>query len=238
MPWLRGSLLCLCLGAAAAQDPQAPPPLRESLRAHAERVDAQTELPGDQPAAARRRPRSLPPDSPSVPHERTGVPREAGARSGELPSGAGRGDLARAFAWTLVAAVAVLLAIALARALAERRRRAAIAAPKPRGLVLPPAAAPPPLADFERLPAAGRFADAVHALLLHAFVALAERRGAAWPAAQTGREILASLGGFQDGGLPLRTVFRVAETAWFGRAPVDRAGYEDCLRCYRDWRGA
>lgn len=165
------------------------------------------------------------------------APREGTDRGVEAPSFSGGESVGVALAWSLVVVVGVLLAAALTRAIADRSRAkdrlARPGAPTP-----DPGAAPPPVPDHERLAAEGRYAEAVHALLLAAFVQLAEQRGSAWPRARTGREILAAFGGFSAGEAPLQLVFRTAEAAWFGSAPVDRDGYERCLRNYRGWSGA
>lgn len=235
--WLRGTLTCLCLALpAAGQGQGGPQRADEVLQRLATERDVQTTLPGkvgdeagpaggDRPPPANRR---------SIRTGRVGVPREGGGPS--IRFGDGAGGIAEVLAWALVVVVAVLLLAATGRAVADRRRAAAQVKGKGTALATPPvAAAPPPLLDYERLALEGRFTEAVHALLLHAFVALATRRGTGWPAARTGREILAAVGGFDAGDAPLRVVFQTAELGWFGRVAVDRDQYERCLRSFRDW---
>jgi hypothetical protein len=237
--WLRGTLTCLCLALpAAGQGQGGPQRVDEVLQRLAAERDVQTTLPGkvggeadpaggDRPPPANRR---------GIRTGRAGVPREGSGRSPGIRFGDGAGGIAKVLAWALVVVVAVLLLAAIVRAVMDRQRAAARVKGKATAPATPAvAAAPPPLLDYERLALEGRFTEAVHALLLHAFVALATRRGTGWPAARTGREILAAVGGFHAGDAPLHVVFQTAELGWFGRVAVDRDQYERCLRSYRDW---
>jgi hypothetical protein len=140
--------------------------------------------------------------------------------------------------WLLWAVCGVLVALVLfgvVRALIDWRRR-----PRPAAAAAPAAAATvgtaPALEDFEQLAAAGRFAEAVHAMLLQAFVLLAEQRGRPWPRAETGREILAAVGGFgiADGGL--RGVFATVEGSHFGGRGVSATDFADCRQQFTSWR--
>jgi hypothetical protein len=146
-------------------------------------------------------------------------------------------SIANGLFYALLAVFGVLLAVALVRALRTWRRTvppgAATAVP-----VLPDGAAPPVLEDFERLALAGRFAEAVHAMLLHAFALLAAQRGRAWPRAETGREILAAVGGFGSGDAGLWSVFRTAEGSQFGGRAVTSADYDGCRLQFEGWRAA
>jgi len=232
--WTRGFLAACCLALPlVSQEAQSPASLRDQLRQIAERRDVQTELPGETTPTERRRGRvERSPRNSRTPDRRTEPRSPSSIPNSGLP---GFGGLAQFLAWGLVVTVVVLLVVAIVRALAERRLTAAkLSTAKVLPLVTD-APAPPPLADYEVLAQAGRFAEAVHALLLHAFVRLATRRSTGWPAAKTGREILAAVGGFTAADEPLQVVFRTAETAWFGKAHVDRALYEQCLQNFRVW---
>lgn len=237
--WLRGTLTVVCLALpAAAQGPGAPRSTDEVLQRLAAERDVQTTLPGKVGDEANQRGGNRPPpaNQRALRTGRAGVPRDGGSGRSSLRFGDGASGIAKVLAWPLVVVVSLLLLAAIVRAIADRQRAAARARVQPAPRTSPTAAsAPPPLTDYERLAHEGRFAEAVHALLLHAFVALATRRGTGWPAAKTGREILAAVGGFGAAEAPLRLVFQTAELGWFGRVPIDRDQYERCLRSYRDW---
>ena len=234
--WIRGLLAAAALSlAAVAQQGNRPVDPREVLQQAAERRGAQTSLPGE--AETERKTRLRPPEDRPGQTLPRGRPREGSGRERANWGGGGSGGgFAKVFGWLIVVATVVMLAVAIARAIADRRRTASVRSIAPQPLPEPTLAPPPPLADYEQLARAGRFAEAVHALLLHAFVRLAERRGRGWPRADTGREILAAVGGFAAAEAPLQLVFRTAETAWFGAVPVDREQYERCLQSYLAWR--
>jgi len=137
--------------------------------------------------------------------------------------------------WLVFGVLVALVLFGVVRSLMEWSRRlrpAAAAAPAAEAAV----GTAPALEDFEQLAAAGRFAEAVHAMLLQAFVLLAEQRGRPWPRAETGREILAAVGGFgsADGGL--RGVFTTVEGSRFGGRGVSANDYADCRQQFTSWR--
>ena len=236
MSCIRGLLAAATLSlAAVAQQGNRPIDPREVLQQAAERRGTQTSLPGENDTE--RQPRSRPRNDEAGRMSPRGRPREGSGRDAPNWGGSGfGGGFAKIFGWLIVAATVVLLLVAIARAIGDRRRTAIVRSIAPTLPTEPTLAPPPPLADYEQLAKAGRFAEAVHAMLLHAFVRLAERRGRGWPRADTGREILAAVGGFAAAEAPLQLVFRTAETAWFGAAPVDREQYERCLQSYLAWR--
>lgn len=236
--WTRGFLAACCLALPlVGQEGRQQVSLRDQLRQIAERRDVQTELPGEKTPTERGRGRPERTPRNSRTPDRRLEPRNPSS-SHSSSNFSGLGGLAKFLAWGLVATVVVLLVVAIVRALAERRLTAAKASPAKVPLPVADAPVAPPLADYELLAQAGRFAEAVHALLLHAFVRLATRRSTGWPAAKTGREILAAVGGFTAADEPLQIVFRTAETAWFGKAAVDRAQYEKCLQNFVLWSTA
>jgi hypothetical protein len=206
--------------------------VQELLRELSERDDVQTALPGD-PTGRDARQRTAPPPPGKARKPRSAEPER---RSSLRERESGSSGLGEVLAWGLVFAVAVMLVVALVNGFADRRRRETTRKDKKGAPAAPPATpAPPPLRDFEQLAAEGRYAEAVHALLLHAFVRLAERRATGWPAAKTGREILAAVGGFAAADKPLRLVFQTSEAAWFGKVDIDRNQYEECLANFRNW---
>jgi len=90
----------------------------------------------------------------------------------------------------VAAAGGVALLVFLSWDLMRRRGQRSVAAADGMAAVPwpPPPASGDVLPDAEALARDGRFGEAVHALLLHAFAGLAKRRGAPLPAALTSRE--------------------------------------------------
>jgi hypothetical protein len=195
----------------------------------------QTALPGDPDATASRGGKA--PTTPSLAPKKPARSPQNPANRFRSSSSSGSGNLAKVLSWGLVLVVILLLLAAVVNAIVERRRRQTTPAAQKAARPGPTneGTAPPPLHDYEHLANEGRYAEAVHALLQHAFVKLARRRAMSWPAAQTGREILAAVGGFEAGDAPLRAVFRTSEAAWFGELAVDREQYERCLSNFRGW---
>src|SRR5205814_10027867 len=98
------------------------------------------------------------------------------------------GDLGRAVLWVIVAVVGVALVVALARAFAGRDRSKK--EPPPAAPAAPDPARPVPAVAFEdadRLAREGRYAEAIHALLLRTLASLAEH-GAGLAQSWTSRE--------------------------------------------------
>lgn len=134
--------------------------------------------------------------------------------------------------WWLLVGVLVILALAwAAREWSERRRLAAgRAAPAAPSSVPAPGASPEPAAaDPEALAAEGRYADAIHALLL----ALLARHGGLRPA-WTSREALRRLRLGDEGRKALAGVVALVERTRFGGRRAERADYERA----RAWREA
>jgi hypothetical protein len=147
---------------------------------------------------------------------RRGTPREPERRF-DVGGGDGGAVLGRLLLWAALFACAVVVAVLLARAWAGRTRGyreepAAARGPPKKPLaaspLAPAAVAVPPRTPAEDLARAGRFAEAVHALLLDALGALGAAAGAS-RLSLTSREVLAG-----------------AETVV---APVARAGLADLV---------
>jgi hypothetical protein len=159
-------------------------------------------------------PRDTPPPAPPVPDEVVG----------------GTSDLAAAVSWGFLAVAATLLLVWAIRAWQARRRTldsAAGAPPEARSATAGGDTAAVTPADADRLAAAGRYAEAVHLLLL---AVIGERSRRLPAASQTSRE-LARL-------LPLRSEARAAfgelvrdvERSHFGAFPAGREDYEANVR--------
>jgi hypothetical protein len=131
--------------------------------------------------------------------------------------------------------LAVGLAWLIARLMPSGER---LAAPAP-AAGLEPAAPARPLSDAEALAQQGRFAEAIHALLLRALAELGRRRGsvAASPAA-TSREVLRHAGVPAAVKAALAPLVTAVEWMHFGRAPAGATDYAACAEHYRRFRDA
>jgi hypothetical protein len=85
-----------------------------------------------------------------------------------------------------------------------------------------------PLADADALAAQGRFAEAIHTLLLRTFQELARASAAQVSPHLTSREILAKIPMLGDGRDALGELVAVVELTWFGD---DVPAEQDWLRC-------
>lgn len=83
----------------------------------------------------------------------------------------------------------------------------------------------PSLADADALAAAGKFAEAVHSLLLAALAAISRQTGIALPRAATSRELQDRLRLSDDGLDALSMLIAAAERAIFAGRPVDAGSY-------------
>jgi hypothetical protein len=129
--------------------------------------------------------------------------------------------LVRLLLWTALAVLAVLAVLWLARRLAA----------PPRDVELPAegAAAPVeiPIASAEALAAAGRWAEAIHSLLLETLSALA--RAARIAPSLTSREILQRVALPTEAREALSGLVLAVELSRFGGAPAGEADYRACL---------
>jgi hypothetical protein len=144
----------------------------------------------------------------------------------------GPGRLAAFLFWLPWIAVGVLVAFMIAN-LISRRRKLAAKPPETRTRV--PVPAPAPAAETpaslglaEALAREGRYAEAIHALLLAAIEAVREVRPVA--ASLTSREVAASAGALSDGGRQaLRQIVQAVEITRFGGRPAGAREYEACV---------
>jgi hypothetical protein len=143
------------------------------------------------------------------------VPRDPSAPDGS--------DVARGAMIVLIVGALLLAAVWVARRLrppaVDVRASAAPATP---AIALPPA--PPTLDEVERLAAEGRYAEAVHLLLLRAVAALGSR--VPLPPSLTSREVVKASGLEGAPGDALERLVRVVERSRFGGRPVDRLDFE------------
>jgi hypothetical protein len=227
---LRGTLLALCLAAAAVAQ-QGDPPVPRALL---DREQCQTSLPGENYATrsggrtrepgneARREPRGEPRGGPTV-----------------RLSAAGGADFATVLMWVGVTVAALVLIAALVRAsLGERAlrdtRQVVVARGKP---VSPAAAAAIDLPDYERFAAAGDFAAAVHALLAHAIAAWTRTGGAA-PQHATARDVLRRVRAAGAAFDPFAELVQAVECVHFGGAAADRGSFEASRDQLQRWESA
>ncbi|MFL6799749.1 MAG: hypothetical protein ACJ8F3_20325 [Xanthobacteraceae bacterium] len=80
----------------------------------------------------------------------------------------------------------------------------------------------------DELAAAGRFADAMHVLLLQALVEIRQRLDEQFADSLTSREILRSTKLAEAGRRPLRDIVDRVEWTYFGRRTAGQADYEAC----------
>lgn len=180
--------------------------------------------------------RTRPAAEPAAPAER-GAPRRevrAGGAAAEAlaPAAVGLGA-----AGLLVAAVAGLGVLVLLAALVVRGRSrapAAAAAP-PRGPE--PDAPAGPLPDPATLAAAGRYGEAVHALLLAAVRHLERRLHPPPPPSRTGRELVALLPLPPDSRPAFAELVRQSERFTFGGAEIAREEFERSAALFRTLTG-
>ena len=211
-------IVFLSLASAWAAAPSAP---AEKARAILQGEPYQTDLPftGKEPAATG-----------TVRRGRWG--READAPGFSLPI-PGLPTLALV---GLVILLAVGLALVVSR-LASRSGARERAAPEPAAPAVLDRQAP--IEDAEVLAQAGRFGDAIHALLLAALRELARREGspAASPAV-TSREVLRSATLGSELKAALAPLVTAVESIHFGRATAGLVEYAGCAASYRQLRKA
>ena len=151
----------------------------------------------------------------------------AGGPDVSIPS-LGAGAFLGKVIFVVLIVVAVLLIVGwIAREAVERRRRSSVAA---RPETAAGAAAAPQLAlsfdDASRLAAEGRYAEAVHALLLAAIRHFAERSRTAVQPSRTSRELVRTLPLGPEAREAFGELVRTVELSLFGGAPVGAEDYE------------
>jgi hypothetical protein len=146
----------------------------------------------------------------------------------EPPPGPGR--LAELLLWLPWIVVGVFAAVMIANLVRHRRaRRAARVEPRTAAPAPAPAAGTPAaLTDAEALAREGRYAEAIHALLLAAIEALRGVRPVA--ASLTSREVAASAGALSDNGREaLRQIVQAVEITRFGGRDAGAREYAACV---------
>lgn len=234
----RGSLLLLVLaGAAGAQEDTAASAagLRRSAQTVLERAGCQTELPEGRRPGSGNGGRS--PDRGGE-HRLPSDSRPRNASGLELDFGGGSGLAQFLLIAVLVAALAVAITAIVRRRGDDRlpppraRQRHAVA-----GEVLPPPAAGADLPDHALLARQGRFAEAVHALLLAALQLLGQRLGRGLPRDATGRDALRLSAALPATGT-LGGLVRAVERSHFGGQRADAGDYAAALQQYEQWSEA
>jgi hypothetical protein len=157
------------------------------------------------------------------------VPRGRGLDS--RPGGAGAlGAILSWLVWGAIGVGAVLLILLVVRELARHRRDRAL--PDEPAVaeeaVVPEAALDRPLDDADRLAREGRFAEAIHVLLLRTFEELARAAEVRIAPSLTSREILAKIPLRAGAREALGELAQVVELTWFGD---DVPGEADWRRC-------
>jgi hypothetical protein len=184
------------------------------------------------PAAEREQPRRRDGDSWGQGGERA-APTVAGP-------GSGLGGLLSWLVWGGLAVGAILLVLFLVRELTSRRGRAAEpeAAVEEEPAPPPPAALERPLDDAEQLALAGRYAEAIHVLLLRTFEELARAADVRIAPALTSREILARIPLRPFAGEALAELVGAVERSWFGDHVPDEADWRRCRRAFETFVAA
>lgn len=187
----------------------------------------QTELPGPPPEAA---------DEAAGARLRERIERDEAAQDGGAWAG---GAFSSFFVWVLLGAM-VLVALIWVVASLSGYQRDEKAAPEP-GPALPPdlaAVVEQPLGDAEVLARAGRYGEAIHALLLRTLAELMRRLDRPLPRSLTSREILVQVRLPEAAREALVTLITVAEVSHFGGAEPGAADYERCVACFQAFASA
>jgi hypothetical protein len=137
----------------------------------------------------------------------------------------------RALLWTAFAAVVVVAVGWVARRLGLGARDVGLAAASP---AAPAAPAPLRVDGAEALAAEGRFAEAIHALLLDTLEALS--RAARLAPSLTSREIVARVRLAPRARDALAGLVDAVEITWFGGAVPSEADYRRCLERFHAFR--
>lgn len=158
----------------------------------------------------------------------------SGAPSVAVPVLGAGAALAKVLFIVLAVVVLLLILFGIGRAVAGRVGRREEAAP---GEAAPAAATPAErelqFEDAARLAAEGRYAEAVHALLLAAIRHFAERSRMPVQPSRTSRELVRLLPLGPDAREAFSDLVRMVELSLFGGAPVSAEDYESSLARFR-----
>jgi hypothetical protein len=202
--------------------------LREAVKQSTDpAANVQTRLPGENADAAGRdrpaswRKREVGGDTPRVPARRLQYAEDE--RGGRFST------VANALMWVLVAIGAGLLIVWAVRELTgEGGRDAALPEPEAPSPEDNRAVVDQPLNDADELAGAGRFAEAIHTLLLRTLRELAARSRAAMPRSLTSREVLARVELGSEARAALGDLVTAVELTHFGDDEPGPADYDRC----------
>ncbi len=153
-------------------------------------------------------------------------PRRARRGSGESVLGVDGGRFATVLLWGVGLVVAGVVVALIAQAVADRRRRAAGRGTSgAAGTPIAEGPVPPPIGDAERLAAEGRYAEAVHALLLRVVRDLTVD-GSPVPPTFTSRETHARAAMSPPRRAAFGALVDAVERSLFGGRAVDAAAFE------------
>lgn len=206
---LAGIALALCIAAAAPHDPSE---VRQAAGAVSKELGVQSRLPNSSGT-----------ESPEARRERdTGI----GSDSISIPAPAAVFTLLQ---WVLIAIAAVAILALLAIVLREQldpqsRREVSGASPEP-DVEIPPTDPRALLARADELAAGGRYAEAMHCVLLAAMASIGGGQPQKSADSLTSWELLraATLAPLQL--QLLRDLVMCVERAWFGKRPAEAADY-------------
>ncbi len=201
-------------------------PTAEAARQSAQQIVAEESLQAELPAGAPARPTPI----------RTG----SSGRGGRSSTGSNtpRGERGSAIGPAVLWIVGGLLLVGLAAVFL--RERIGPGAPAPRDALTTPRPPPPPdraiVDEADALAAAGRFAEAVHALLLRTIQALGSHMPV--PRALTSREIEARAGLPDSARAAFGDLVEAVELTRFGGRSADADDYARCVACFDRIRSA
>jgi len=215
----------------------------EQARRIAEREGLQTSLSFDPAESAARPSQGTTPTPP--PRARWSPPEDGGTRrtprnrtTTSSDSGGGGAAWAKGLLLLLGGALLVALVVGILAALRgtpSGKTTSGTTEPAPAaGAELPRAA----LGPAEALAAEGRFAEAVHRLLIDALAILASQAGHSFPKAMTSREILASLRLAPEAREALRELVDAVELSHFGGRPVGEPAWRRAHEAFTGLRRA
>lgn len=225
----------LLVALAASPSPQQTREAARSVLAHQDVY--QTHLPGDESSGA------LGPGGRQRGGDRTwardrgrrGANDPADRRTGEVGGGGPLALIARALMWVLIIVATALGTFWLMSGLSGRETDATVGGDDAAGDEdgRTPVALDRPLGDADALAAGGRFAEAIHVLLLRTLEELARRLPAALPRALTSREVLAAVRLPAEAREALADLVGVVEVTHFGGTTPGAGDYRACLDRYR-----
>lgn len=173
-----------------------------------------------------------------------GGPAGSGRRKAPPGSSSGLSGLVTFLAWSMLGGLLLLGIVWLAREWApfwpggpaRKRRRQAAAGETTTVRVTPIVAEARP--EHRVHADAGRFAEAIHALLLGSLWEIGKKRRTPFEVALTSREILPRSGLPEEAQGDLSGIVSTVEASRFGGVEVGRPNYEDCVERYDRVRGA